>query len=106
MNNRVVEEIDFVGPPSRGALYIRDGQYYEVLGVDPYWNKRGQSTYIITWKSHCADCGKPFEVTTGLRAKWINRRCGKHKARGKPVSGARRCLRAKRVTKKSRRRIV
>ncbi len=105
MNNGAVVEINFVGPPSRGTLYVRDGQHYEVLGVDPYWNKHGRSTYVITWGSRCAECGKPFQTTTGVRAKSINRRCDKHKARGKPVSRARRCLQAKRVAKKSRKRI-
>jgi len=76
----VVRSVAFSKPP-----VMVDGQRYEMVRTEPYRRKDGRMTTLIVWQSWCAETGHPFELTTPLRRKWINRRCREHRAPGRAV---------------------
>jgi hypothetical protein len=56
------------------------GQRYELVDVEPYRRKDGESSAILTWRGTCLDCGEPFEVKSGcIVSNDLRRRCDKHK---------------------------
>lgn len=65
-----------------------DAQRYKIVGFENYRNAKGQDKILLVWLSHCADCGEPFTIKTGLICKWPNRRCKKHARPGKAASPA------------------
>ena len=69
---------------------VHDGQVYTVVSERSYQRKDGQMTTLVTWQSHCPNCGSPFEFECGKNGglKHIQRRCNRHKSPGKPVSVA------------------
>lgn len=86
---RPLDRIDFAQPPETGAVLLRGGQRYEVVEVRTALRKDGAVAFVLVWRSHCATCGAPFELTTGLRANaQLNRRCSAHRAAGRPVKAA------------------
>ncbi len=87
-NPEVVNRIAFRQAPALGTVLMVDAQRYVVVATRPHHRKDDTPTMLITWRSHCADCGQPFEVTTGLAAKAINRRCPAHHAPGRAVTAA------------------
>jgi hypothetical protein len=60
------------------------GQNYELTGTRPYIRRDGTETHLAVWRSHCADCGEPFELQTPGKSSRFepNRRCPKHKRPG------------------------
>lgn len=84
----VVRSIDFSKPPKPGTVLMVDGQRYEVVRTEPYWRKDGRMSTLIVWQTWCAETGHPFELTTPLKTKSINRRCREHRAPGRAVSAA------------------
>jgi hypothetical protein len=70
-----------------GKAFLCEGQRYVLIDVRQLVRKDGQPTVVLSWQSHCADCGKPFVTTSGLTISNVNRRCDVHKTPGKPVSG-------------------
>ena len=85
--NKVVHAINFTKPPSKGVVFLLDGQRFEVIRTENYISKSGMPSAMIVWRGCCAECGCAFEVSTRLNAKLsINRRCDEHKAKGRPVA--------------------
>jgi hypothetical protein len=84
----VVRSIDFSKPPRPGTVLMVEGQRYEVVRTEPYRRKDGRMTTLIVWQTWCAETGHPFELTTLLTAKSINRRCPGHRSPGRAVSAA------------------
>lgn len=83
----VIQAIDFNKTPAIGALLMKEGQRYELAAANRHIRKDGTPTILLTWQSHCADCGLAFEIVSGLRAKGsINRRCPLHTSPGRSVT--------------------
>ena len=83
----VIQTIDSNKTPAIGALLMKEGQRYELVAVKGHIRKDGTPTILLTWRSHCADCGSAFETGTGLRAKGsVNRRCPLHTSPGRSVT--------------------
>lgn len=63
---------------------IVSGQAYKEVGREPYLRKNGKLTELIVWRSHCAECGEPFEIRTSAKSRRFipNRRCHLHKQPG------------------------
>lgn len=78
--------VDFQNEPPIGTTLLVDGQRYELTSVKPHRCQDGSRTVLLDWCSRCPDCGRPFVVTTGLKGKYINRRCQAHRQPGKAVS--------------------
>ena len=95
-NPQVVNRIAFRQVPTIGTVLMIDAQRYVVVATLPHRRKDGRLSAIITWRGHCADCGEPFELRTGLKAQAINRRCETHHTPGRAVTAAAR-QRAKRA---------
>lgn len=86
-NPVVIQTIGFSKAPDIGTLLMKEGQRYELVSANGHTRKDGAPTILLTWRSHCADCGSTFEVVTGLRAKGsINRRCPLHTSPGRAVT--------------------
>ena len=85
---QVVNRIAFRQTPAVDTVLMRDGQRYVVIDIRPYRRKDGTPTTLIVWRSHCSDCGQPFELTTPLATKGPNRRCPAHHAPGQAVAAA------------------
>ena len=64
---QVVNRIAFRQAPAVDTVLMRDGQRYVVIDIRPYRRKDGTPTTLIVWRSHCSDCGQPFELTTPPR---------------------------------------
>ena len=88
----------FGSPPAIGTAVERNGQIFRCVGLSPHEGRNGPTT-ILHWESDCADCGAPFEVTTGLTGiKPMNTRCPEHIKPGKPSSeSAKKAMRKWRV---------
>lgn len=77
--------VHFLTTPPVGTILMLDAQRYELIGVEPYLRKDGGESRLLTWQAHCPDCGKPFEIKTGLKSKDLSRRCVDHRAGLRPV---------------------
>jgi hypothetical protein len=84
----VVRSIAFSKPPTPGTVLMVEGQRYEVVRTEPHRRKNGRMTTLIVWQTWCAETGHPFQLTTPLTAKSINRRCPEHRSPGRAVSAA------------------
>ncbi len=82
---RVVRKVDFSSAPEIGTILMKEGQRYELIAHEPHVRTDGQTTTLLVWQSHCAETGHPFEIKTGLKIKYINRRCKQHSKPGRPV---------------------
>ena len=100
---RVVHKINFRVLPLPGTVLMHQGQRYVAIGSDLHTRRDGQTVPIICWKSHCAECGRPFECWSGLRSGTLNRRCPEHHAPGKAVTAAGRKRAARHRRKHGRR---
>ena len=85
---QLVNRIAFRQAPAVGTVLMCDGQRYVVVDTRLHRRKDGTPTTLIVWRSHCSDCGQPFELTTPLATKWPNRRCPMHRAPGRAVTAA------------------
>ena len=81
--------IDFVFAPDAGTVVLLDDQQYELREARPASRNDGSHTVLLDWESICPVCGEAFVVTTGLKAKSLNRRCTACKNPNKPVKGKR-----------------
>lgn len=81
-------QVDFDDMPERGSVIEFDGLPFEVVGYEAYVRRDGTSSSLIIWNMHCADCGEPVEVKTGMKAKGITKRCAAHRKKGKPATQA------------------
>jgi hypothetical protein len=69
------------------AVHLYLGQRYEFIREEDYQRREGGVSRLSVWRSHCADCGQPFECrTVKASAFQPSRRCPEHKAPGVPVS--------------------
>ncbi|WP_290898007.1 hypothetical protein [Hoeflea sp.] len=100
---RIVRKIDFRVLPVPGTVLMHEAQRYVVVGSDLHINREGKTIPIILWQSHCAECGAPFECSSGLRSGSLNRRCPNHHAPGKAVSRSGRKRVARHLGKHGRR---
>ncbi len=86
---KLTRRIHFQQPPDVGFILMREGQRYELVAQEPHIRRDGLPTTLLVWRSHCCDCGVPFEVATGLVANgYFNRRCPDHHRPGRAVTMA------------------
>lgn len=52
-----------------------DGQRYWLSFVEPYTNRHGNQTWLLTWDTTCPSCGKGFSIQTGRTFRAPVRRC-------------------------------
>jgi hypothetical protein len=71
-------------PASPPTSQTYHGQHYELVRRDPYTRRDGTLSTLAVWRSHCAQCGEPFELRTPANSsKFVpNRRCQAHKRPG------------------------
>jgi hypothetical protein len=76
--------------PKSETTRTHKGQIYVYDRTEPHTRIDGSSTFLTVWKSHCAECGEPFEFRTTASARRFqpNRRCQKHKRPGCRVRSA------------------
>lgn len=80
-------DVDFDAAPPLGSVLDLGGLTFELIAVEPYTRKTdGQPSALLTWRGSCAACGEPFDARTGLRARWVNKRCRRHRAPGVPAT--------------------
>jgi hypothetical protein len=85
----VTKTIDFGAAPPVGTVLMRDGQKYELVNLQKHVRQDGRTTALLIWRTHCAECAAPFDVTTGLKTTGaINRRCPLHHKPGRAVAEA------------------
>lgn len=82
----VVRRIAFTDVPILGTALMLEGQRFVVAGVHPHRRNDGTDIVLITWRGHCAHCGREFIQDSGLISKGINRRCHDHRQPGHAVS--------------------
>jgi hypothetical protein len=83
---RVVHTIDFRALPLPDTVLMLDGQRYVAVGSRLHRKPDGTGVPLIVWRSHCAECGMPFECTTTLKGSLPNRRCPEHHSPAKSVT--------------------
>jgi hypothetical protein len=83
---RVVHAIDFRILPLPDTVLMLDGQRYVAIGSRLHRKPGGTDVPLITWRSHCAECGVPFECHTTLKGSHPNRRCPEHHSPGTAVT--------------------
>lgn len=73
-----------------GGTRTFHGQRYVFVRAFDRERRDGTLATILVWRSRCADCGGPFEITTpAVAAKFQpNRRCQRHKRPGQRVRSA------------------
>jgi hypothetical protein len=71
--------------PMAGKTIDYRGQEYKLIGSAPHRNRKGELSVILTWKTHCLECGVAFTTTSALCTKYLTRRCPKHRKAGKGV---------------------
>jgi hypothetical protein len=82
----VVKRIAFDRVPEIGTVLLIEGQRYEASAILPLQRRDGTPTVAIVWRGYCAECVQPFEQTSALHAKLLNRRCHHHRQPGRPVT--------------------
>ena len=70
-----------------GMAVMHHGQRFVLCRTQPYVTLGGARSLVLHWRSHCATCGQPFEMTTGAVVWNLNRRCAMHHAPGRSVAG-------------------
>lgn len=83
---RVVHAINFRILPLPDTVLMLDGQRYVAVGSRLHRKPDGTDVPLIVWRSHCAECGAPFEACTTLKGAQPNRRCPEHHSPGKAVT--------------------
>lgn len=63
------------GVPEVGIELLADEQPFIAIAVEPYTRGDGGASFIIHWRANCADCGEPFDQTTGTAGNIPRRRC-------------------------------
>ena len=72
--------ICFEKVPEIGTIISSDSglQQYTLIMVESYVRKDKLKSAVLTWQAKCTTCDVLFNITTGLKAHNINRRCPKH----------------------------
>ena len=70
-----------------GREDLYKGQHYTVVDQFTRPRKDGSVAVILIWRSHCADCGAAFTMTSPAASDRFSptRRCQRHAAKGKRV---------------------
>jgi hypothetical protein len=84
--------VNFQKTPPLGTVVMLQGQRYELVNTELYWRIDGQPTVLLHWQSHFPDCAAAFVVVTGLRQRYLNRRCPKYHRKGAPVTASRKVV--------------
>lgn len=87
-----MNDVNFKTTPHRGTVIMLQGQRYELVATELYWRQDGHPAVLLCWQSHCPDCAAPFILKTGLRQRYLNRRCPKHHKSGVPVVRSRKVV--------------
>lgn len=66
--------------PDVGLAISIGEQLYRLAAVEPYVTKHGRASSVLVWDTVCPDCKEPFQAKSGLKCKYINRRCEKDKS--------------------------
>ena len=77
--------IAFKTTPKLGRVITVDAQRYVLIDTELYVRKDGAYSLLLTWQSYCPECGEAFSIKTGLRQRYINRRCDAHRRPGVAV---------------------
>ncbi len=87
MTDRLILAASYDEPPEGNGTRIFRGQTYECVAFQSHISRAGGTTVLAFWQSHCAECGAPFTLETGLFTKRFlpNRRCQRHKRPGRRV---------------------
>lgn len=65
-------------------------QLFEFVGEADHIRRDGGKVRLKRWRTRCAECGAPFEFRSTKETIFEpSRRCGEHKAPGRPVAGRR-----------------
>lgn len=73
--------IRFHEMPHVGHIHVYRDQLYFLVEVSTV-----KKSLPLTWKSHCCDCGEPFNVASNAKGgSGFSRRCEPHRQRGKRV---------------------
>ena len=83
---RVVHAINFRTLPLPDTVLMLEGQRYVAIGSRLHRKPDGTDVPLIVWRSHCAECGMPFECSTTLKGSHPNRRCPEHQSPGAAVT--------------------
>jgi hypothetical protein len=100
---RVVHAINFRILPLPDTVLMLEGQRYVAIGSRLHRKPDGIDVPLIVWRSHCAECGMPFECLTTLKASHPNRRCPEHHSPGTAVTRKGQARRKKFLVRKGRR---
>ncbi len=73
--------IRFVTAPPSGVAIEWDGQEFEIVSAEPWTNRQGEQTAVLTWRTPCRACGEPFEFTSGRTLQHPIRNCPAHRMR-------------------------
>ncbi len=71
-------------PPVGIAIAIR-GQRYDAVKVEPHTRRDGGEAHLVTWASHCAQCGCAIAVRCTSKSLPETRRCAEHRQPGKRI---------------------
>ena len=71
----------FAKAPPLGVAIEHDDQVFEVITSEPYTNRRGEETGLLTWRTGCRVCGGAVEFKTGWSIYAFGKRCDDHKLR-------------------------
>tara|TARA_Y100001951_G_C11230845_1_gene234510 strand:+ start:510 stop:788 length:279 start_codon:yes stop_codon:yes gene_type:complete len=58
---------------------------YEMIGLRRYENAQGRTVCLAEWVGYCADCGEEFTFEASAHRLPQNRRCDRHKTKGRKV---------------------
>ena len=78
--------VNFRTVPMAGKKIQFKDQRYMLIGSEPYRKRNGELSVILTWQSQCPECGEFFTTTSALVARYLIRRCKKHRKAGRPVT--------------------
>jgi hypothetical protein len=70
------------GRPALGGIAFVQHQRFECVEIRPHKTMDGRQMELTRWRSHCADCGAPFELLTPRRNVAVRvdrRRCAEHR---------------------------
>jgi hypothetical protein len=68
--------INFDTLPDATVTYVQAGQFYKLVGLEPYTRKSdGADAVLLQWATKCRDCASGFVATSGLVAKGLCCRC-------------------------------
>lgn len=81
------QQVDERRRQRKGAVRLYAGQRYDRIGEEDYQRKDGRWTKLDVYRSHCPECGKPFEIRASRDRNAFHpaRRCDEHKTQGRRI---------------------